>query len=162
MNLMSRILGFLLPITALLLTFSSLFADRLLEQWTITDQFGNHVALIDLQRKGERMSRGCQTTLERARCKDIAAESLCQGEMTLVEAAAFFRFLYEDPQEWHHPHRPRPDHEDGATWCHQVIEWTVMKVSLEQSPSQADAVRQRLERELQEQLADCGSVALPD
>lgn len=162
MNLMSRILGFLLSITALLLTFSSLFADRFLEQWTVTDQYGNRVALIDLQRRGEQMARGCQTTLERARCKDIIAESLCQGKMTVVEAAAAFRSLYEDPQSWHHPHRPRPDHEDGATWCHQVIEWTVMKVSLEQSSSQADAVRQRLERELQEQLADGGSIKLPD
>ena len=103
-----------------------------------------------------------QTSIERLGSKETAIGALIRGEMTLLEAAALFRSLYEDPKAWHHPQLSRPSHEDGESWCRIVIEWTESKLRDEQSASQADAVRRRLEAELQHELASHGTVKLPE
>jgi hypothetical protein len=162
MNFMGRMLSAFFICLAMLFTLTSLSAEWLFELGTVTDQFGNRVSLLDLERKGEQIANETQTSLERVLSKERVAESLTTGELTLVEAAALFRSMYDDPKAWHHPQRRRPGREDGEAWCREVIEWTVTKVRIDQSPSQADAVRQRLEMELQEQQTYHGTVRLPD
>jgi hypothetical protein len=162
MDFMSRLLSGLFLFTALLLTLASFSAEWLFEFCAITDQHGNHVSLSDLQRKGDRMTRDVQISLDRLGSKETAVGALIRGEMSLLEAAALFRSLYEDPKAWHHPLLPRPSREDGESWCRVVIEWTESKLRDEQSASQASAVRQRLEAELQSELASHGTVKLPE
>jgi hypothetical protein len=152
----------LVVFAALFLTLTSLSAEWLIELCIVTDQQGNQVSLFDLELKGEQMTREAQTSIEHLRSKNTAAEALSRGEMTLIDAAAFFRSQYEDPKSWHHPHRPRPRLEDGESWCRFVIHWTETKIRQEHSASRAAAVRQRLEAELQRQLAYHGTVKLPD
>jgi hypothetical protein len=162
MNYMSRILSGFFVMTSLLLSFASFSAEWLFERGPITDQFGNRVSLLDLQRRDEQISREIQLSIDQVKSKDTVAAALHRGEITLIDAAVMFRSLYEDPYAWHHPQRPRPARGDGAVWCREVIDWIDTKVRMEQSPSQAEAVRQRLEAELQRELAYHGLVKLPE
>jgi hypothetical protein len=162
MDFMSRMLSGLFIFAALLLTLASLSAEWLFEVCLLTDQHGNRVSVFDLQRKGDQITREVQTSIERLDVKDKAVGALIRGKMTLLEAAALFRSLYEDPKSWHDLRCPRPRREDGENWCRVVIEWTASKLHDEQPSSQTDAVRQRLEAELQRELASHGTVKLPD
>lgn len=162
MVLTSRLLSSLTVLIALLLTFASLPSESLLDLWYTTDQFGNRISLLEAQRRGEQLSREVQATVARLAIKDRIAEALRSDKMTLIEAAACFRSLYEDPKSWHHPHRPCPSHDDGESWCREVIEWVYRSVRIEQSPDRASTMRQRLEEELQEELEYNGVVTLPD
>jgi len=161
-DLVSRLLSSLVVFTALLLTVSSLSAEWLFEQCTITDQSGNRVTLLDLERKGEQITRDVQTSIEHLQAKEMAADALFRGEITLLDAAVLFRSLYEDPKSWHFPQRSRPGRDDGEGWCRVAIEWTETRIRDEQSSRQADALRQRLEAELQQHLAYYGTVKLPE
>ncbi len=162
MDLMSRALSFFFVLTLVLLTCTSLSAEWLFELGTITDRFGNRVSLSDLERKDEQISRELRRTIEHLCAKDAIAEALYRGELSLIDAAVLFRSLHEDRRSWHDPQRPRPRLDDGAAWCREVIDWTAMKIDIEHSSCQADAVRQSLEAELQAHLADHGSVKLTD
>jgi hypothetical protein len=162
MNLMNCMLSGLFVLTALLLTFFSLSAEWLLELYTPTDPFGNCISLLESQRQGEQLSHETQLVVERIHLKDAAVEKLLRGEMTLIEAAAWFRSLHDDTRTWRHPFYPRPEHDDGESWCREVINWAETKMHAEHWASHADAMRQRLEAELQEQLECYGTVILPD
>jgi hypothetical protein len=162
MNIFNRSLRSLVVITALLLTFSSLSAEWLFELYTTSDSSGNRVTLFELRRKGDQITRDVQTSIEHVHSKEMAADALFRGEITLFDAAVLFRSLYEDSKSWYDPQRSRPRRDDGEGWCRLVIEWTEMRIRDEQSPSQADALRQRLEVELQRQLACHGTVKLPE
>lgn len=162
MNFMSRLLSGVLLCTALLLTVASLSAEWLIDLCAPLDPYGNRMDLFELQRKGEQLSHEVQVTIERVQTKDTIIEQLVSGEMTLIEAAAWFRSLHEDPRTWHNPRNPRPEHDEGERWCYVVMDYAGTKVQCERSESQADALRQRLEAELQE-LVEChGAVKLPD
>ena len=162
MKFMSRLLSSLSVLTALLLTLTSLPPEWLSDLCSPTDQFGNRISLYEAQRAAEQLSRETEATVARLTVKDRVAEALTSGKMTLFEAAVCFRSLYEDPRSWHHPHRPRPEHEDGESLCREAIDWTETSVRLMQSPDRADTLRQRLEAELQEQLECYGLVTLPE
>jgi len=162
MNLMSRMFNGLFALAALLLTCTTFPTEWLFEQVTVTDQFGNRASLREIQRKSGQLSREAQVAYERIVAKDEIAEALRNGEMTLLAAATRFRALHADPQSWHNPYRPLPEHQDGAAWCRLVIEWVEANTRIDHSPSQADALRQRLEAELQEQLDCYGTVILPE
>jgi hypothetical protein len=162
MTLTNRLFSSLVVLTALSLTFFSLSAEWLFELYPITDQSGNRVTLFDLYRKGDQITREVQISIEHTHSKEMAADALFRRETTLLDAAVLFRSLYEDPKSWHDPQRSRPRRDDGEGWCRFVIEWTDMKIRDEQSPTQADALRQRLEAELQRHLACQGTVKLPE
>jgi hypothetical protein len=159
---MSRLLSGFFLLAALLLTFASLSGEWLFELCSPVDQFGNRISLFESRRKGEQLTRQVQSTAERTRMKDTVVESLLLGEMTLFEAAGWFRSLHEDPLSWHHPFRPRPAREDGETWCREVIAWAETKVRFEQSPSRADSLRLCLEDVLRERIESRGSVELTE
>lgn len=160
--ILSRMLSGFFAATALLLTFSNIPAESLLGLCEFNGPSGVRMTLHDEQCKGEHLSHLAQSSVERVACKDRIAEELNSGEMPLIEAAACFRVMYEDPKSWNHPSRPRPAADDAEGWCREVIEWTEMRTRVERSPGVADALRRRLEAELQEQKECQGSVTLPE
>lgn len=162
MNLMSRLFNGFVLFAALLLSTASLSADWLLDFFTPVDHFGNRLNLFELHRKGQQLTRELQTAWERVQTKSALAEQLQNGERSLFEAAAWFRLLHEDPRSWHDPRRPRPEYDEGERWCRVVIEYATDKVRFDQSDSRANALRQRLEAALQEQLDYHGEVKLPE
>jgi|GEM_PF-3459212 hypothetical protein len=162
MKLMSRMLNSFLVLIALLLTCASLTTGWLFEPGVWSDSFSNYIRLLEAQRKGEQLERETQSTRKRLQAKVRVAEALKNGEMTLIDAAACFCALHTDPRSWHHPQRPRPERTDGEGWCREVIEWTERYTRHDHSSSQVDALRQRLEAELQEQLECYGTVTLPE
>lgn len=162
MDSMSRLLSGFLLFGALLLGLASLSAEWLVEQCAPLDRFGNRISLLEEQRKGERLSRELHETLERIRTKETIIAELASGEMSLFEAAAWFRALYEDVGTWPNPCRPLPAYDEGEGWCRAVIAYAEIHLQDKQSPSQAGTVRQRLEAVLQEQLERHGAVKLPN
>lgn len=162
MNLISRLFSSLFAITALLFILTSLPADWMLELGAPVDLSGSLRSLLEAQRKGEQLSRKAQSSLAQVAIKDRIGEALTSGKMTLIEAAVCFRSLHEDPKTWHHPSRPCPSHGDDESWCREVIEWVDNSVRINHSADQADALRQRLEVELQEHLDYYGGVKSPD
>jgi hypothetical protein len=162
MSLISRSFSSFVLLSALLSSFLCLAADKLIDLGIVTDQFGNRVSLLDLERTGDRMACETQSSLARCRSKDKIADSLIHGDLPLLEAAALYRSLYDDPRSWRHPQRPRPGHEDGETWCREVIEWTVTKVYMEKSPSEAKTLQRRLQAELQDLLNSHSTLELAE
>jgi hypothetical protein len=162
MVLVSRLLSSLFVVIALLLTLASLPSEWLLDLCAPTDQFGNRISLIEAQRRGKQLSREVKAAIARLEIKDRITEALMGDKMTLIDAAVCFRSLYEDPKSWHHPYRPRPEPDDAESWCIEVMNWTEMRVRLTHSLDQAEALRQRLEAELQEQMDRYSIVTLPE
>jgi hypothetical protein len=152
--------GFVI-MTTLGLTCISLSANRLFEGGGLGDSFDDCIKLLEAQGRCEQLTRESQITLERVQVKGRIAEALKNREMKLIDAAAYYCRLHEDLKSWHHPSRPRPDCQDIEGWCREVIEWTEKYTNLELSPGQVEALRQRLEKELQEQLERHSAVKLP-
>lgn len=162
MNLVSRLLSGLFVLTALVLVLASFSADRLLQMCIPVDQYGNRLSLLEIQRQGQELSREFASFSQRFGAKQRAMKLLIAGEMTLSEAATEFRSINENAPTWYHPFRPRPKYDDGAGWCREVIEWSMNQVRVAESPHETEALRQRLEAELQEQMDVYGNVTLPD
>jgi hypothetical protein len=162
MNVMSRLLSGLFVFTALLLTLTSLSVDWLIELYEPTDPFGNRISLIESHRKSEQLSREIALSMERIRAKEKGIQGLLDGQKTLFEVASLFRSLHQDPQTWHDPRHPRPEFEDGESWCRQVIVWVETRLHSRVPSSQGIAVRQQLEAELQKERQRHGKVSLPD
>lgn len=162
MSFASRTLNSFFILPALLLTAASISVNCLWEGCMTTDQYGNRISLFELQRKSEKMLCETQTSLQRIRSKDRIAEALTAGKMTLVEAAAQFRSLYKDSNARLSSQQPPSVREEREAWCRKIIAWSVAKASAEQSPDRADALRQRLERELHAQRTYDSSMSLPN
>lgn len=162
MNLVGRLFNGFFVLIALLWTFTNLTAEQLSEWFALTDSTGIRVSLRETRRKAEQLKLQNQSIAERECCKQRIAEALNNGQLPLVEAAACYRSLYEAPKSWRNPNRPRPQHDDGESWCREVIEWTERDSLFDHSPGHADALHQRLEEELQEQLESNGVVILPE
>ena len=162
MEFISRLLSGLFVLSALLLTLTSLSVDWVLELYAPMDQYGNRVSLLDLQRKTEQLSNEMAIAMDRIIRKEAVVHACMDGDMTLCEAAARFRTLHEDPRSWHHPSRPRPEFDDGESWCREVLKWAEIRVHFQRSDSQAHAVLERLETELEAQMECEGEVFLPD
>ncbi|MHB1422930.1 MAG: hypothetical protein ACYC3I_07005 [Gemmataceae bacterium] len=162
MNFMSRMLSNLILLTALLWTFASFSAEWLVESCVATDRFGKSISLRECLRKNEALSREIQLIVERASAKDKIIKDLLNGKLTLIEAAGWFRSLHDDSWSWQNPRRPRPGSDNGDCWCRLVIDWADCMARFEQSDSRADALRQRLEAELEDQLSRQGGVRLPE
>ncbi len=161
MIFMSRTLPGFFMLAALLLGFAGLSAEWLVELCS-PDPFGERISLFEELRKWEQLSREEQATAKRIRIKVMVAKKLMSGEMTLFEAAAWLRSLYEEPQAWLNPACPRPGHDDGERWCRLVIDWGEKHVFSKYSPGRADVLCRRLERELREHLQCHGIVKLSD
>lgn len=107
-------------------------------------------------------SRSSRMALQRIENKMRIIQNLLDGELTLLEAAAWFRFLNENPPE----HRVDisnfwPGASDGEKACRQVIGFARAKLVQTTSASDADATLARLEDELNQHLAGCPIIELP-
>jgi hypothetical protein len=98
-----------------------------------------------------------QVVQDRIKGKIKVIDRLLAGELTLLEAAAWFRHLNDNPPEAPLDYRTHwPGGSDGEKLCRQVIYWVRMRRSPE-----AEGSAERLERELEELLAAGSEVELP-
>jgi hypothetical protein len=157
---MSRTIGGVAVLAALLLSFNALPVELLDLACPQTNRFGDRVSLAEEARKTHRLDELSEQVAERLALKDELAEQLMAGERTLLETAARFRAL-------HQKCGPLPDVQmfygtasEGEGWCRQVISWMEAKVRHELSPRQAEALVQRLEDELRDHLQAHGNRAI--
>jgi hypothetical protein len=162
MNFFRREVCGLAVFVAVLVGFSALSRAWLKDSFPPTDPLDGAVAEPEEQPKSEQISSGVQVLMERGRVKDRVVGELLAGKITLLEAAAWFRSLYEEPGSWPNPRSPRPRRDEGERWCRLVIDWAVAKTAHDKSAREARAARQRLEDELQEHLHYQRTVVLPD
>ncbi len=162
MGLTSRFLSLFSILTAVMLTVASLTAEWVFEACMVTDASGNRISLFEAQRKGERLTREVQATLERVETKGKIADMVMSGEMSLIEGAAWFRSLSREPHAWHALVCPPPGPKEGEGWCRLLVDWIDTRTRYDRTASEADAVRQCLESELQTHLDRDGCIELPD
>lgn len=160
---MSRTIGGVTILAALLLSFRYLPVELLDLVYPQTNRLGERISLAEEARKTQRLEEQSEQVTERLVLKEEVAEQFFAGELTLFEAAARFRAL-------HQRMGPSPNlriffgtasEEEG--WCRQVIMWMEAKARFEQSPGQAQALVQRLEGELRDHMqAHSSRVVLPE
>jgi hypothetical protein len=94
-----------------------------------------------------------------AKCR--VAERLLAGELTLFEAAAWFRFLNDNPPECRHEIAPawRGNSEEERL-CRMVIGW-IKEWRAPSGSSERAAIVEQLEKQLEEHIAQHGQVVLP-
>jgi hypothetical protein len=86
--------------------------------------------------------------------RDAVADLLLDGELTLPEAAAWFRQINDStPEAGRNFRLGWPGASDGEKACRQVISWVHTRALGRHGRSQADAVAAWLQRELDEMLA---------
>jgi hypothetical protein len=108
-----------------------------------------------LQRRGEVSAR-------RIEVKRGIVDQMLRSELTLFEAAAWFRYLNENPADCQDDYRKAwPGRSDGEKLCRQVINWVYTELYHQISPSRAEEERDRLEQILDKHLAEHGTVELP-
>jgi hypothetical protein len=114
------------------------------------------------ERRSEDLGQRQEVTRRRIEAKQAVTRQLVDGRLTLLEAAAWFRYLNENPSDCQDPYRYTwPGDSDGEKLCRQVIGWAEVEVRERSSPSQADEKTRLLEAELGGHLARDGTVRLP-
>jgi hypothetical protein len=114
------------------------------------------------QRRAE-LDRHDGIVLRRIMAKEAIVKDLLEGRLTLLEAAQRFQDLDEKSDERLDQYRLRyPGRSDGEKRCRQVIDWVRTRLE-DRPPSQAAALLQRLEEELNDILClNGGAFALPE
>jgi hypothetical protein len=98
----------------------------------------------------------------RIQAKGQVVDRLLAGDLSLVQAAAWFRFLDDQPEDWPDDFRRRmPGRGDGDKACRQVISWVRIRLTGRLVRSQGAAAVDRLENELNVLLAENDDVELP-
>jgi hypothetical protein len=107
-------------------------------------------------------TEGSEIARRRIRAKNKVVKQLLAGEMSLAEAAAWFRFVNDNPPEFRCDFRSTmPGRCDGEKACRQVISWVEGELPNRMPLSQADLVLCRLQGELDALLARGDRVELP-
>jgi hypothetical protein len=161
MNLVNRMLHGFVVFAALMLICISLSADWLFERGALADRFHDCLTLLEAQSKHKQLAMEARSAFERIEVKSRIAEALRNGEMALIDAAAYYRSLHEDPKSWRCLFYSRPEPTDAEGWCRVVIDWTVRNSNGQHPPSQVESLQQRLEAELQDLLKSHGTLTLP-
>jgi hypothetical protein len=94
--------------------------------------------------------------------KSKLVRRLIDGELNLLEVAAWFRYVNDHPP--HHRcdfRKTTPGCGDVEKTCRQVLAWVEADLQTRMPRSQADQVLGRFERELDTLLAETGTVELP-
>jgi hypothetical protein len=98
----------------------------------------------------------------RAREKRQVIRELLRGELTLLEAAAWFRYLSDNPSECPCPFREQfPGRSDGEKACRHVIQWVRATWDCQGNKSQDAAILARFQAELDALLAKSPAIELP-
>lgn len=149
---MSRLIGGVTVLVALLLSFQYLPIELLDLVYPQSNRFGDRVSLADEARKTRRFDELSERVTERLALKEELAEQLFAGELTLFETAARFRALHEriGPLPEVRAFFGTASEEEG--WCRQVMIWMEAKSRCELSSEQARALVQRLEGELRDHM----------
>jgi hypothetical protein len=94
--------------------------------------------------------------------KNSVADRLVDGELTLAEAAAWFRYLNENPPHFQTEYRSVwPGDSDGEKLCRQVIGWVRARLYPTRPASEIEVLTIRLEEQLCALLAQGDAVELP-
>lgn len=98
---------------------------------------------------------------KRMRSKAQVVWQLLDGDLSLFDAAAAFRFLNDYPttlkdNSWHR----LPGKSDGEKLCRQVISWAESHLLLKRGEAEVADLVSRWERELEEHIARNGTVDL--
>ncbi len=94
--------------------------------------------------------------------KQSVVERLLEGELGLMEAAAAFRFLSDNPPEYPCQFRPStPGRSDGEKACRHLLRWLESYLVSRMPRSQAAEIVCRYQAELDALLAETEEVALP-
>jgi hypothetical protein len=100
-------------------------------------------------------------TQARVHAKNQIIERLLANELTLVESAAWFRYLNDNPPELRSDYRKaHAGDSDGEKLCRQVIAFAQVQARQNFTESQAHLLDCRLDNELNELLAR-GPIELP-
>src|SRR5262249_28735660 len=98
----------------------------------------------------------------RSAARDQVVERLLAGELSLTQAAAWVRYLNDNPPELRVYLYYLPRKSDGGKPCRPVIEWVGSYLLPRGTPqSQSRAALDPLEGELQRLLAEYDEIALP-
>jgi hypothetical protein len=107
-------------------------------------------------------SETSKVLLRRIAAKDEVIDRLLAGDLTLLEAAAWFRRLNADPPHLAMDYSMLAGDSEEEKVCRQVISWVGHHLAMKAaSASEAHDVVHRLEGELQERLRRDGRVELP-
>jgi hypothetical protein len=104
-----------------------------------------------------------RVVLERIKARSSVIARLRMGELTLFEAAAWFRQINSEPANY--PDRnweKMPGDSVNEKVCRHVITWVCGQMSDQAPESEVKMVEWRLEEELDCHLATHGRVVLPD
>jgi hypothetical protein len=108
------------------------------------------------------ISEGDKAGVHRLEAKSAVTHRLLEGELTLLEAAAWFRYINQTTGAPAFAPIPGEEGESEAEQiCRQVIRWADA-IAQATSMDHADTVARRLETELDEHLRRDGGVELPN
>jgi hypothetical protein len=138
----------------------SQYFDSLAASWAALSE-ARQVSQREWQRE-ERLRQQAPDLTRRMAIKEAVVRQLIAGELTLREAAAWFKYVNERPAGCETNYRAvfrGATAEESA--CRQVICWVKSELS-GTAPGPAETIVRRLEAELQGQLECEGKVELPD
>jgi hypothetical protein len=111
---------------------------------------------------GIERSASNEALLRRIAAKDQVTDRLLAGDLTLLQAAAWFRRLNDDPPHLPTDYSKLPGESEEEKVCRQVIAWAGHRLGLQGvAASEADGTVRRLEDELDGRLRRDGRVELP-
>jgi hypothetical protein len=103
-----------------------------------------------------------QIAMRRVKEKTEVIRRLRRGELTLFEAAAWFRHINNEPPEYSNTTWQRlPGNCNNEKVCRQVLYWVTGQLVGRAPQSEINALLERLEGELQQHIVEHGSVILP-
>jgi hypothetical protein len=101
-------------------------------------------------------------TTARIEAKDAVVDRLLAGEITLLEAAAWFRQVCDNPPDYRVDFRRNfAGDSDGEKACRHVIAWVNARVWSLHGQAQAELAEQKYQRELDSMLATGRPIELP-
>jgi hypothetical protein len=103
-----------------------------------------------------------EALLRRMRARDLVADQLLAGELSLPQAATRFRDLNDNLPQFRVAIEFRPGDSEGEKLCRQVIGWAESRLqSRGMSPVEVEAALSPLLRELNRLLAEKDEIDLP-
>ncbi len=162
MKWMSRTFGSAFVFAALLLSFSDLPVEGMVDLLLQADPSADRISLVEEQRRSVQLAEESTIVLARLRNKDRISQQVIAGDLTLLQAAARFIALNDTPESRENLRRAFPAHSEGESVCLQVMKWVESEARLRASPSQAEAVCRRLQEELCAHLEYHGTVTLSE